>query len=351
MNPLKIIKILICRGAFGKIYEPAWFRVLKGFGHDVSMLDIHEIIGKGPLGRLQEHYFTGPGVWKARRRLVEDVHSLNPDITLLYQGHYFGPETIKKIKSNTFLTGYHNDDPFGGHGHLLRYRALKKALPLYDGFHVYRKCNVEEIKEAGVKNVALLMPYYIPWIDYPRALKRKDKERYGCDIVFAGHPEQDARIPCLGSAAHSGLKVRVFGYLPFWQKWLPTETPKRIQLENVLPLNEYRIAICSAKISACFFSKWNRDQYTRRVFEIPACGGFLLAERTPVMKDLYKEGKEAEYFESPEEFVDKAKHYIKHEAARKRICIAGRKRLLRSGNDIYSRMKQWVADVERWRHE
>lgn len=346
----KALKILIVRGAFGEIYEPAWVRALKEQGNDVVLLDVHEILGKSLFGRIQEHLLVGPSIHAANKQLINLFNSTKPHITLLYQGHYFGSETIKTLKKNSFVVGYHNDDPFGEHGNLLKFRNLKKALPEYDGYHVYRQCNIQDFKKSGIKNVGLLMSYYIPWLDYPRTLIPNDKKIYQADILFAGHPENDSRMVCLTLAGKSNIKVRIYGYLPYWKRWLPKNAEDFISLSGPLLVDEYRRAICAAKISACFFSKWNRDQYTRRVFEIPACGGFLLAERTPIMKELYKEGKEAEYFETPEEFLDKAKYYIKHETARKRVSNAGRKRLLRSGHDIYTRMKQWLADVERWRN-
>ena len=69
------------------------------------------------------------------------------------------------------------------------------------------------------------------------------------------------------------------------------------------------------------------------------------------MQEFYCEGKEAEFFESPEEFVDKAQFYLRNDEKRKRIAAAGYARVVASGNDIYSRMRQWLADVTEWRNE
>jgi spore maturation protein CgeB len=69
------------------------------------------------------------------------------------------------------------------------------------------------------------------------------------------------------------------------------------------------------------------------------------------MQEFYSEGKEADFFESPEEFIDKVQFYLRNEATRMRIAAAGYARVIASGNDIYSRMKQWLADVAEWRYE
>jgi spore maturation protein CgeB len=49
--------------------------------------------------------------------------------------------------------------------------------------------------------------------------------------------------------------------------------------------------------------------------------------------------------------MDKVKFYLDNDTARKRIAAAGYARVIASGNDIYSRMRQWLTDVAKWRCE
>ncbi len=96
-------------------------------------------------------------------------------------------------------------------------------------------------------------------------------------------------------------------------------------------------------MALCLFSRLNRDEYTRRVFEIPACGALLLCERTPTMESLYRDGKEAVYFSSPEELVSKAKWLLAAPDEARAIAEAGRQRCLGSGYDVRSRMSEMLA--------
>lgn len=347
----KIRRVLIVRGAYGDMYEPAWYRALNEIGIETEIFDSHANMLPGILGRIEQRVLWGAGVLRTRRRLAALVESTRPDVTLFYQGHYYDGPFLERLRSYTFVAGYHNDDPFGPRRHMLRYRHLLPALKSYHGFHVYRPCNVEEALAHGVPRAGLLMPYYIPWQDVPRQLDAEARRRWGCDLVFAGHVEDDYRAECISRAVRSSARVRVYGEDKYWRQALPPDVYDALGQLSPVRGDEYRLALSGAKIASCFFSKWNRDQYTRRAFEIPACGVFLLSERTDQMMELYQEGREAEYFSSPEEFSDKLRYYIANDSVRMAIAKAGYERVIRSGHDIYSRMRQWLADVERWRNE
>jgi len=70
----------------------------------------------------------------------------------------------------------------------------------------------------------------------------------------------------------------------------------------------------------------NYNQTAARSYEIPACGTFLLAMRTPQHLESYVEGREAEFFETPDELVRKARFYLDHDAERRAIARAGHER-------------------------
>jgi spore maturation protein CgeB len=344
-----ISKVLIVQGAYGEAYEPAWLRALQENGIDVRMFSAHEHTLTGLAGRIERRVLWGPGIYRLHSRLLNFVKEYKPDVTLLYQGHYYDNAFIKRLRELTFVTGYHNDDPFGPQQHMLRYRHLKRAISSYDGFHIYRTINVADIHKLGQKNASLLMPYFLPWVDFPR-LDAKSNERWQCDVVYAGHAENDYRGTCISLAVRAGHTVRVYGEGRYWNLILPDDVLKELPLIAPIFGDGYRYALSGAKIAACFFSKVNRDVYTRRSFEIPACGTFLLSERTDEMRQIYREGVEADYFSSPEEFISKVEYYLRMDAVRERIAAAGYHRVTTGGHDVYSRMHQWLADVNRWRN-
>jgi spore maturation protein CgeB len=116
-------------------------------------------------------------------------------------------------------------------------------------------------------------------------------------------------------------------------------------MQRSVYLHDFAKAIGGAKISLGFLRKENRDDYTQRSFEIPACGGCLLAERTARHSAMYREGVEAEFFDadSLEELVAKTKRLLTDDEYRERLRDSGLEAVRRKP-DTYADRVQWLLD-------
>lgn len=60
-----------------------------------------------------------------------------------------------------------------------------------------------------------------------------------------------------------------------------------------------------------------------RVFDIMSVGGFVLSNWQEEIPELFAEGKEIATYKTPEELVDKADYYLRHDNERLRIAVNG----------------------------
>ena len=74
---------------------------------------------------------------------------------------------------------------------------------------------------------------------------------------------------------------------------------------------------------------YQQDIITMRVFDVLACGGFLLAEHSPGLARCFVIGQEIETWRTQAELVAKARHFLAHPAQAAAIAARGRDRVLR----------------------
>jgi spore maturation protein CgeB len=70
-------------------------------------------------------------------------------------------------------------------------------------------------------------------------------------------------------------------------------------------------------------------QLKLRDFEVPACGGFYLVERTREYGEFFVEGREVETWRTVGELIEKVRYYLEHDSERAAIAAAGQRRALR----------------------
>ena len=342
-------RILVAGDGQYEWFAPAWVKGLQTLGCDVEFIDWSKLSSSGPLGRLESRFMVGPGICRINAELERSARRVKPDVVLIHNGYPVRTETVARVAKEHWVTGFHHDDPFGRFGRRAYFRLYRRAIPFYNSHHVIRQENVVEYRELGVQHVKILMTYYVPWLHVPFAGPGSRRTEWDRDVVFIGHGEPDHRIGYVKTLVEAGIGLQIFGPQKYWREYLPTEVYRRLPAIRPVVRDEYARTICRSKICLAFFSRGNRDRYAYRVFEIPACGGFLLAERSDVMMHLYKEGTEAEFFASSEELIDKTRFYVQNEEARGRIARRGYERCTTGGYDVISRMKQWSADIKEFR--
>jgi spore maturation protein CgeB len=349
------MKILVVGDGHSAIHEVAVVAAFRKLGHQVEPLYWAPYFNSVSLLRrfwkkAQNKYLFGPSIERLNLQIFETAVDFNPQLIFIYRGTHVKSQTLVQLKRalpKCKIFGYNNDDPFAfGHPPWL-WRHFLKCLPVYDLVFAYRHHNLNDFIRHGAKHSELLRSWYIPEINHRVSLSTQDLVNYECDVVFIGHYENDGRLDYLEEIAKAGYNLKIFGPPYEWNKLLL----KSKALRHLAPVHsvwnaEYNKAICGAKIALCFFSKLNRDTYTRRCFEIPASGTLLLSEHSDDMATIYSVGEEVDFFKTKQDLVSKVRFYLENDRLRRQVASGGHKRVVSDGHDIVSRMANVVALAE-----
>jgi len=312
---------------------------MKELGNDIEPVDTLS----NSLRKQQEKF-----IYRLIRRIFGplDYSSANQKILHLVKKDHFDILWIEKgltIKATTLhavrqaqpkiiIAGYSPDDMAASHNQTAHFL---QGLPLYSIYFTTKSYNVRELQALGCSRVFFIQKSYDPRLHYPRQLTTDQQKQFGAPVGFVGDYERD-RAELMLYLAQNGITVRVWG--PNWDK-CPFAHPNLKIEKQALWGESYALAICAMSINLGFLRKINRDLQTCRSIEIPACGQFMLAERTDEHLGLFLEGQEAEFFSNKEEMLKKVRYYLSHENERLRIAHAGRERCLKSGYSNHERIK------------
>ncbi|ALG68714.1 CgeB family protein [Beggiatoa leptomitoformis] len=265
-----------------------------------------------------------------------------PDIIWIEKGNTVAPATLRRLKQrlpHSKLVSFSEDDMFARHNRCWFYTWGLKEYNIVFTTKSYN-CQPNELPSLGAKKVVFIDKSYDAQTHYPRILSTKEQQDLGGDVGFIGSYEKE-RAESLLFLAKNGIKVRIWG-TGHWQT-LQGQSESLLIENKPLYGENYLKGLAAFKINLCFLRKANRDLQTDRTMEIPACGGFMLAERTEEHLRLFEEDKEAVYFSSESELLEKVRYYLSHETERQAIASAARVRCINSGYSHHERLKQMLA--------
>jgi spore maturation protein CgeB len=351
-------------GEFGRpVYEESYCQAFERVGHVVKRVRWRPLFGRGLSGRAQYRLQLGPSVRRINRELLAAARAFRPDAILVWRGIFVWPETLdvlRNLPDRPLLLSYNNDDPFGDLKRDPLWRHHIRGLSRYDVCFVYRHQNVAEYLAAGAPRAHLLRAHFDPSLHHPLVVSEAARQQYQSDVAFVGHYDgRDTRVVSISRLANAGIPVRVYGHIRR-SSWLdrlidlalvtgraqwPEHVVRRMTGVEFRPPVEgpqYTEALNAITLPLSFLSVGNRDTYTRRCFEIPACGKPLVSVRTGDLQSLFEEDREAVFFDNPDELLSKVRWLLADAPARERIARAGYERVYRDGHDIDSRAAEML---------
>jgi spore maturation protein CgeB len=295
----------------------------------------------GLAGKLQFRLQAGPDVTHLNHAILQAAEREQANVLFCDKVLSLWPATLRQLRQSGVVTvDFVIDNPFGPRRDP-GWRLYRRTIPEFDLTGVQRDVSLGDYQRAGARETVRIRTSYEPSVHYPPDSGWSDAGR-GRNVSFIGTPYDD-RGAFLARLWRAGVPVDVSGSRPHWQAALPADAFAAIFRVGELQGAAYREAIWRSRVNLAFVTHSNRDEVAHKSFEITACGGFLLAERTPEHLACFREDEEAVFFSDFEECRAKIDRYLSDEPARAAIAAAGQRRAQSSGYDNDSVLRRLLG--------
>jgi|SRR5579862_1676185 len=325
----------------------ARMKEIEALGHNVWPVDDYPYrnwLGKFgfPFRKLK----WGPPVFALNSEILRRAERHLPDCVWIDKGIWVFPETLRRLKEkySPYIVHYTPDPALIYH----QSRHFLACIPLYDLIVTTKSYELGGYAQTGARNVFFQQQGYDARVLKPEKPSELERASFACDVVFVGRWERE-RQRVAERIGRLGVKLAVWG--PFWPRGVGSCGRNAVWRGEYVAGRDYALALSCSKIGLGLLSKLVPDQSTTRTVEIPACGTFLLAERTDEQLALFEEGSEAEYFSSDDECAAKIAFYLSHDDVRTRIAGKGFERCIRSGYSYRDRMSEVLQRIASARRE
>lgn len=319
-------------------------RALQRLGHEVMGVDTVKPWLEASWGKrqLQRRFQKGAIVQSINDSVLSAGRAYKPDLIWAEKQEYLEASTLESLRRLGAPLLHFTPDPYFSLS-WKRTRIMDEALPLFDVLVFCKAYERTEYEALGPQ--AVYMP--LGYCDEVHRPSFSEDPRWSCTVGFLGGWEP-RREHMLRQVIGAGADLKIWGVA--WEflgdgrwslrrhlilKQLAGDEPFRIHRDALLShayqggevySTNYAKALSSARIGLGFLRTVCPDQHTTRTFEIPACGSLLLADRTDEHQAFFEEGKEADFFSSEQELVDKVQFYSENETVRRRVAEAGLRR-------------------------
>jgi spore maturation protein CgeB len=292
-------------------------RALRALGQEVIVYDDRRHIIPGRI-RSRCGWLNRLDLACINHRLVEAARQEAVDAVVVTGGDRILAETVKSIRSMGITTALWTTDPPRGSVPILR------AAPFYD--HVFCQGTefVDLLREHGIDSAQWLPVGCDPERHHTVELTDDESRQYGSDVVFVGshYPEREALFESLAD-----FDLALWG--PGWDR-LRTGSPlrHRVRKAHTVPSEWLRIYSASRIVLATHWcdpdNRFPVHQASPRVFEVLACGAFLIADRQRDILSLFKDEEHLVGFDGAEDLRSKIRYYLDHPEERLAIARKGR---------------------------
>ena len=333
-TPSKPLKILLLGHADPWTIFTSYVKAYRALGHEVEVINIREAYRIGFFNRFVNvalnrlgmipFYF---GSKKINTLILQKAERMKPNLVVFYHSVHIFPDTVKKLQRDfgSIVFSWTTDATFYN---VNVSRSFLRSIPFFDCHFTINSSCIPDLKQKGAKQVILPPPAADTSVHFPTLVSEEERARLGADLVFVGTYARDKRAEYSERLCRDGYDIKIYG--SGWNKsFFQCRCLKKHRrlLYRGARMEEMSRVFNASNIVLAFLRAHNKDKQTTRTYEIPACGAFMLHERTNEATAIFKEGAEAEFFDGYEELKTKIDYYLTHPEERKQIAKGGHERV------------------------
>ncbi len=324
-------------------------RGFRALGHAVEHIGVDRylpVVDRSRGWRALRRVFSPAFIGEYNQGLLRAAELLKPHIVLVFKGNNIRPATLKRLREQgAWVANFYPDNSLLGH------RDVDTAIfALFDHIFTTKQFGLADFeRHLGITRVSFLPHGFDPHVHRPFPDPGVHLP-WATDVSFIGtwSPHKERLLASLRRTLGPG-RLRIWGAQ--WDRRSDPILDDVITNEAVLG-DRYALAVSASRINLGLLSEQREgasddDQITSRTFHIPACGGFLLHERTDEVLDYFEEEREIACFSSEEELGLQVLRFLEDDPLRRQIAAAGHERCV-SQNSLVERAR---AIVERYEAE
>ena len=261
-------------------------------------------------------------VRKRLPQLFKETRAFRPDLIFICKGNNLDAGVLDELKSlsGSALLNLYTDNPLVDPGHAA-FTQFSTRLSRYDCVFSFSRALVSVFEMCGAPKVVHLPFAHDPEVHQPAVLSPEERIFYGSPVAClstwgAIHERWLERL------APFGLKIwgRHWHHLrpssPLAQCW---QKPGAIGVG----LGSEMAKVCGS--SSIIFNLMRPEQgaqVSMKTFELPACGAFVISNRTSEQLECLEEDRCMVYFSTARELDEKVRFYLQREDLRRKIAAS-----------------------------
>lgn len=242
---------------------------------------------------------------------MESIIDFQPDVIVVMKGDFLNVSTLQQIKekTNAKLWNIYSDHPLAS----LKSRVMKfiPALEQYDLVWTFSETLIPIFYQIGAKNVKSIPFAHDPSIHYP-VINTDDV--YNADIAYLGSwgPFQEKWLQ-----KFSNYNLKIYG--GGWKRSRNINKLYKCWMEGLGYGEDMKKAIAGSKMVFNLVRAEHCALHSMKTFELVACGGCVISNRTPEQEKFFTDGKDIIFFDNTSELESKVNFYLKNEEKRSEI--------------------------------